>query len=347
MTSRVPALRVPSQRSARLIAALAALALSLILAACGGSKGGSEKKPDSQPVEGGSTLAALWPLTGQPVKGPTPKRPVMVAKIDNSLNSRPQVGLKKADLITEELVEGGMTRLAVFFYRRLPEVAGPVRSMRASDIGIVQPAHAVIVGSGAAPPTLRRLKNASVTFFEEGGPGYFRESTRRAPYNLMVNLPKLAKTLKDEALVPASYLPWGTEADFTGDRPAKSIDAVFSRSTTTSWRYQRGGYRNDKSFAADGDQFVPNSVLVVRVRVGDAGYLDPAGNKVPETIYSGRGRFMLFHRGQMVSGTWNKQSTQTPIELSSAAGPVKVPAGHVWVELVPTKKSGGRVTFAK
>ena len=32
-----------------------------------------------------------------------------------------------------------MTRLAVFFYRHLPKVAVPVRSMRASDIGIVKP----------------------------------------------------------------------------------------------------------------------------------------------------------------------------------------------------------------
>ena len=80
---------------------------------------------------------------------------MLVTKIDNSSASRPQVGLSKADLITEELVEGGITRLAVFYYQQLPEVAGPVRSMRASDIGIVKPAHADIVASGAAPPTLR------------------------------------------------------------------------------------------------------------------------------------------------------------------------------------------------
>ena len=75
---------------------------------------------------------------------------MLVTKIDNTDNSQPQVGLDKADLVTEELVEGGMTRLAVFFYRHLPKVAGPVRSMRASDIGIVKPAHGVIVASGAA-----------------------------------------------------------------------------------------------------------------------------------------------------------------------------------------------------
>ena len=329
----------------RLVATLLAVLLSLTLAACGGDK--PAKKPDSQAVQGGVRLAALWPLTGQPVSGSAPDRPVIVTKIDNTSSSRPQLGLDKADLITEELVEGGMTRLAVFFYQRLAKVAGPVRSMRASDIGIVKPAHAVVVASGAAPPTLRRMRNADVTFFEEGGPGYFREGSRRSPYNLMVNLPQLAKTVKDEARVPASYLPWGSESDFAGAEPATTINAVFSRSHTTSWRYQGGKYRNVNSFAADDGQFRPDTVLVLRVRQGDAGYLDPAGNPVPETLYTGKGAALLFHKGQLVRGTWSKSSNQTPVQLSTAAGELKVPAGHVWIELVPNNKAGGSVSFGK
>ena len=120
----------------------------------------SGKKPDSQPIAGGTKLAALWPLTGEPVTGATPDRPVLVTKIDNSPSSQPQLGLKKADLVTEELVEGGMTRLAVFFYQHLPDVVGPVRSMRASDIGIVKPAHGVIVASGAAAAHARAARRA-------------------------------------------------------------------------------------------------------------------------------------------------------------------------------------------
>ncbi len=348
MTFRASASSGPVSGSARLVAVLTAFALSLSLAACGGGDGNaSEKKPDSQPVQGGVKLAALWPLTGEPVTGSTPNHPVLVTKIDNTANSAPQLGLNKADLITEELVEGGMTRLAVFFYRHLPKTAGPVRSMRASDIGIVKPAHATIIASGAAPPTLGRLKAANVNFFTEGGPGYFREGSRHAPYNLMVDVPKLARTLKKKAIVPASYLPWGKESDFTGGQPATSVDAIFSPSHTTSWKYQGGKYRNDNSFADEGQRFIPDSLLVVRVRQGDAGYLDPAGNPVPETIYAGRGQMMLFHQGQVVRGTWKKKSKKTPIQLSTAAGPLKVPAGHVWVELVPTDKAGGRVTFAK
>jgi len=341
MSSRFPT----SRRPARFVAVLTAAALSLTLAACGGDD--KEKKPDSQPVAGGTELAALWPLTGEPVNGKTPNHPVLVTKIDNTGSSRPQVGLEKADLVTEELVEGGMTRLAVFFYRHLPKVAGPVRSMRASDIGIVKPAHGVIVASGAAGQTIARMKRAKVPFTEEGGPGYFRAGDRSAPYNLMVNMPKLAKAKEKKSVVPASYLPWGTESDFKGARAAKSIDAVFSRSHTTSWRYQGGKYRNQNSNAAAGDRFVPDSVLAIRVRLKDAGYRDPAGNYVPETIYEGSGQMVLFHKGKAVTGTWKKGSRRTPVKLSTKAGSVKVPAGHVWIELVPVDKDGGKIVYRK
>jgi hypothetical protein len=52
------------------------------------------------------------------------------------------------DLVVEELVEDGVTRLAAFYYSQLPSKVGPVRSMRASDIGIVSPARAVGGGLG-------------------------------------------------------------------------------------------------------------------------------------------------------------------------------------------------------
>ena len=46
-------------------------------------------------------------------------------------------------------------------------------------------------------------------------------------------------------------------------------------------------------------------------------------------------------------GTWTKKSRSHPVSLSTAAGPLKVPAGHIWIELVPIDKDGGRVTFQK
>ncbi len=59
-----------------------------------------------------STVAAL---TGEPIEAGSLARPSLSAKIDNHPSARPQVGMDEADIVFEELVEGGLTRyLAVW-----------------------------------------------------------------------------------------------------------------------------------------------------------------------------------------------------------------------------------------
>ena len=70
------------------------------------------------------------PLTGLPVEGDDDSEqthPVLVTKMDNTSASSLQIGLGSADLVVEELVEGGLTRLAAFYYADLPDNVGPVR----------------------------------------------------------------------------------------------------------------------------------------------------------------------------------------------------------------------------
>ena len=155
------------------------LTSSVLLAGCSGDEGSDE--PDGQEVAGGSTLNQTWPLTGLDVEGDdsaAQAHPVMVAKIDNTESSAPQVGLGSADLVVEELVEGGSTRLAAFFYSEIPDEVGPIRSMRASDIGIVSPVDASVVTSGAAPVTIKRITDAGIKFYGEGSKGMSRASDR-------------------------------------------------------------------------------------------------------------------------------------------------------------------------
>jgi hypothetical protein len=89
--------------------------------ACGGSSGSSPQAEVSQSVASGASIPQFWPLTGLKVpqhKSSALRHPVLVAKMDNTPSSQPQVGLSKADLVVEELVEGGLTRLAALSLRR-------------------------------------------------------------------------------------------------------------------------------------------------------------------------------------------------------------------------------------
>ncbi len=341
--------RRPHRARLRPAAALTAVALaaSAGLAACSGDTEDATSPPSSGGQLDPTPAAeppATSPLTGLPIKGDGPRHPVMAVKIDNSANSAPQVGLGSASMVTEELVEGGITRLAVFFYGQMPDNVGPVRSMRATDIGIVQPLDASLVASGGAVQTVDRVRAAGIRTFTEGATGFYRDTSRYAPYNLFVRLSELARTVRSK-VTPHAYLPFGTEADLPRGRPASGLTASFSGSSSTSFEFRGGAYVNTDTNAGADDQFTPASVLVLRVQVGDAGYLDPAGNPVPETKFTGTGAAMLFHRGRLVRGSWTKNGLDADVTLTSGGKELAIPAGKVWIELVPA--DGGSVTVTR
>jgi hypothetical protein len=315
--------------------------MSVGLAGCGGDEGG-EEGASSQGAEGDTTMSATSPLTGLNLDS-VPEHPIVTVKIDNSGNSSPQVGLSGADMVTEELVEGGITRLAVSYFSEIPEEVGPVRSMRATDIGIVQPLGATLVASGGAPQTVKRVKDAGIDTVTAGGPGFYRKTDRSAPYNLFNKLPSLVKSL-DPADPVAPYLPFG-EGTLPKGTHASGLTASFSGGSSSTFAFRNGTYANTDSFAQSGDQFMPETVLVLRVKVGDAGYTDPAGNPVPETKFTGTGPAMIFHNGRLVRGTWSKDGLDDDISLKAAGKEVELPAGKVWIELVPA--TGGGVTVTK
>lgn len=328
-----------------------ALSASLLLAGCSGD---DEATPRSEETSAAVPETAespappeTWPLTGLPAEegqSTASRRPVLVTKIDNTSSAAPQLGLGRADMVVEELVEGGTTRLAAFFYSQLPEVVGPVRSMRASDIGIVTPVRATVITSGAAQITKNRINGAGIQFFEEGAKGFFREGSRYAPYNLMARPKDVASVAKQEETRPDDYFTFGDPADLPKGRKATSLSANFGRHTTT-WSFAKGTYRNVNGYAAQGDEFVPDTVLVLRVQIGDAGYKDPAGSFVPETKFTGTGQALLFHGGRVVTGTWTKKSLESPLQLKAKGKQLAVPPGRTWVELVPADT--GSVTFGR
>jgi hypothetical protein len=316
---------------------LAALlsAAALALSACDGGDSvlGDDEPQNTSPS---ATLSRTSPLTGKVLKE-QPGHPILAVKIDNSGSGR-QIGLGKADMVVEELVEGGITRLATFFYSQVPADAGPVRSMRATDIGIVSPLKAVLVASGGAAPTWKRVREAKIKVIGEGGRGYYR-GAGAAPYNLFVDMRKLVAPMKPLASVPEPYLPFGDKALPKG-KAAKRFTAVFSQASDSRFEFRNGRYVNVDGYAGDGDDFVADTVLVLRVRLGLAGYRDPSGYPVPETKFTGKGRATVFHGGRMINGTWVKKGLNAPVTLRARGGDLELPSGKVRIALVPNGTGG-------
>ena len=319
--------------SRRLLAVL--LAAALVVSACSSDK---KAKSDPEASQGSSAkLVQVSPLTGTKL-AKRPKNPVFVVKIENTEGGAPQHGLQHADMVVEELVEGGLTRLAAFYYSNLPTTVGHVRSMRASDIGIVKPVAGQVVASGGAGGTIDRLRAAGVKVWSEdaGAPGFSSDPAKVRPYNRLMNLKVLARKAKATA-IPGPYLTF-TQKDgkdaATSSRKASRASVRFSGSSTTQWRFAGGTWKRTNGHAQR--EFGANTLVVLFVREGNAGYLDPAGNPVPETRLKGRGKAVILAGNRVVSATWQKSTLGSTLSFKGKDGrPVTIRPGKVWLELVP------------
>lgn len=328
-------------------ALVAVTALALTLTACGGDK--KESKADPKASERDSAkLVERSPLTGLPLKNGLPDNPAFVVKVENTANGAPQYALDRADMVFEELVEGGLTRLAAVYYSDLPKKVGHVRSMRATDIGIAAPANGQIVASGGAGGTYKRVKKAGLKVHSEDkdAAGFSSDTAKSRPYNRLINLRTLAKKSKSKPIT-GNYLPWlsaPAKPAAATPKTATKLDVRFSRSTNTTWKLDGNKWKRTNGHAASGEDFTADTVLIMYARVDDAGYTDPAGNPVPETVFEGKGDALLVNGKNVTEATWGKKGLEGEVTLTGKDGkPVGVNPGKVWVELVP--KGDGKVTL--
>jgi hypothetical protein len=121
------------------------------------------------------------------------------------------------------------------------------------------------------------------------------------------------------------------------------MTTTFSGAHSDDWRLQGDTWVRTNSYAQPGHDFKASNVLILRVQLGDAGYLDPGGNPVPETLFYGNGAATLVHGNRAVQATWHKPLRSSPLTLTANGKPLTVPAGHTFIELIPAV--GGNVAL--
>ncbi|NCA19058.1 MAG: DUF3048 domain-containing protein [Actinobacteria bacterium] len=116
---------------------------------------------------------------------------VLAVKIDDTKQARPQIGLTEADVVYIEQVEGGVTRLAAIYSSRYPTLIGPVRSARISDMELLDQYGKVAFAFSGAQRKLRPVIDSANLFNlgaeREGVAVYSRDSSRRAPWNMILH----------------------------------------------------------------------------------------------------------------------------------------------------------------
>ena len=285
---------------------------------------------------------ALNPLTGV---GAPPKGSVIGVKIDDTENGRPPLGVDKADIVYVEQAEGGLTRLLAVFATDKPTVE-PVRSVRASDPELLsQYGRIVLVASGGGGDSLPTLDKSILhgVVQDRGGPGFSRDVSRSAPYNLMSNLAAVGSAVKADSAKSIGFQWASSPSGLSATRKAISVQTrvggtpVGFRWNTQLKRYVRliDGVRQS---AADGAPIATPNVIVQFCKVtANPGDVDVVGNPSQYTHSIGRGRVAVFRNGLRVDGSWSRANLTSGTTLRDTNDrPITLAPGGAWVVLVAT-----------
>ncbi len=305
---------------------------------------------------------AKCPLSGvEPTKESLTTRPAVAVKIENSSVAYPLKGLEQAEIVYEELVEGGITRFLAMYHCTDAVLAGPIRSARVVDPAIMTPTTYILAFSGANDHVFSRLDEAGIVQIEENaatpsGAMQRVETGDSFEHTLFANTAGIRK------LGRKSYgnAPPGDVYVF-GDLPdgkfkkANEVTVTFSGFSVVSYTFDTGKYyryQGGEPFMSDtGDQIAVENVLLELHAVNLSGPADVAGTAGTEIAdVTGSGKAVLFRDGRAIPGVWVREAIEDPVRFQTKDGETMVlKPGKTWIHLVPNENGEvkGSFEFAK
>ena len=284
------------------------------------------------------------PLTGAPIaaEAEIPDRPALVVKITNAPPSaKPQAGLNSTDVVIEEIINHGVTRLAAVFHSDESDPVGPIRSGRAQDINILrmfqQP---LFAWSGGNASVTRAIRDSDMIDLDARfNPGYYRRSGRAAPNDLYSSTEVLWDQTTDEAGRPVTVFPYlGLDEVPTGESATEieialdSTEAVWTYDSESGryFRTQDGQEHNTET--SDGvEQIWTDNVVVM---LADYGVNVFDGN--PDAQIQGTNPAYVFSGGTVREGVWLRFDPTDPVGLYDNVddlNEIGLQPGRTWLEV--------------
>ncbi len=341
----------------------AVVAVLMVLASCGSGGSSGAKRSRSTAAPPGAP-PVICPLTGQQRSADFPiSRPTVAIKIENSTASRPQAGLEKADIVYEELAEGGITRFLALFHCSDASRAGPVRSARSVDPDILREYTPVLFGyAGANQIVLNKvISTRGIVDLRDGirPQAYERVKNRKRPHNLFTSTDKLRalSAVQGAPVIGLAFRPVSSPASASPSpgtapvspaapraRPATSVSFSFGGETvlyvydgaTSSYLRSHG---QTPHRAEGGRQLGAVNVAVLKVKVTQGTIRDAAGNVSPEIAVVGEGEATVLSQGFVVTGRWRRPSLSDDARLVDSTGNlILLHPGNTWIHLVPEQR---------
>lgn len=267
-------------------------------------------------------------------------RPALAVKIDNVSAARPQSGINQADVVYEEIVEAGLTRLIAIFQTESPSVVGPIRSARSSDpillIGFDRPLFAYS-GANGITQSLVNAADVERVGYRELPSAYWRSENRRSPHNLYASASQLwALNPQPERteLPPPPFEFRGSEEPLHPSAiPAEKVDIDFGWTEVeykwngSGWARRQGGSAHTDS---SGVRVAPANVIVQFVTYGTS----PAAETSPEAETIGTGIAWIFTDGHLIIGEWERTDPDLPAIYHVDEEEIRMTPGRTWVALV-------------
>ncbi|WP_430591410.1 DUF3048 domain-containing protein [Humidisolicoccus flavus] len=322
---------------------LAGLAVvAVVLSGCAGeaepTPTPTTQSPTPTPTPTEEPAAILHPLTGA-VLDTAATGPSIAAKIDNHPLARPQIALSQADIVFEELVEGGMTRYVAIWQSDMPDQIGPVRSIRPMDPGIISSFNGIIAYSGGQQRFIDLMQASPVYNAIHGAADtadFMYRINRPAPHNVVLDAQAFQTAHSDLDAPPQQFLFPSEEGEVpsaNAGTPATSVNAQFSPGQQRQWACENDAWVRAQNGTPDvddsGARITATNVLAINVGIGDNG-------GVPETAIVGSGTGVLVSGCNSIPVNWSKEDATSPIVLTTESGdPVLLAPGKTWIELVP------------
>ncbi len=285
------------------------------------------------------------------------ERPAVAVKIENNPVAYPLSGLEDAELVYEELVEGGLTRFVAFYHCTDTQTAGPIRSARFIDPAIVGPITKILAAAGGNDIVQKELDRAGIYVIDENTAGSAMQRLTREGisfehtlYGKTKALRKLGTKKFDEA-PPEEIFEFG---DLEGtSKKAMSIDLSFAGGSQIRYAWKGGQwlrFEDDVEFLDDtGVQIGVDNVLVEEHEVNlSETVVDVLGTPSIEIAdVTGSGRAMLFRDGRAIAGRWEREAETDPVRFVTKQGDVMVFApGTIWVHLIPDQQGDVKGSFS-
>jgi hypothetical protein len=319
-----------------------------------GSKPSSASKPpattSTTAVPPSTTVPTTCPLTGTPAPGGTvPARPALGVKIGNYPDDRPSAGLNQADVVFEEPVEGGITRLVAVYQCQSPALVGDLRSARQPDVGIMsQLSKPLFVHVGGIDPVIALLQTPNITDenLQSGAASsaIIQQPGRYAPYSTFADTATLWGLDPGDTTPPAPIFTFATAppaGSVAGSGGSAHIPFSSTSDVTWTWNPAANNYLRSYSTGPDtlmdGSQSAANNVVIMTVQTSNGPwYENDVGGLEVQIPATGSGPLVVLRNGVAITGTWTRTSITKPATMTAANGtPITLQPGNTWEELVP------------